>query len=231
MTRDNVAPAGLPEKEWFSLDEIAERWGCSTDYLIHIGGQGLLAMGVWADGWEIWDLEFRTDGHLGVGFFTLEAQDVAKLEQADGQFIAGGCFGFSGEGDFIFPTVGFGTTGYASKFSAGTDGSFGNRPLVHIVDLKVSRAERDRFEKEHRIGVHAGEMPKAGGEDDREVHPKAKHGMLRVIAALDAYIGAPDEAYNAADAILAKLSESDDLPDRKTLAKYLREAREVTRYR
>jgi len=31
------APAGLPEKEWFTLDEVAARWGCTVNDLLHYG--------------------------------------------------------------------------------------------------------------------------------------------------------------------------------------------------
>ncbi|QGT78497.1 hypothetical protein GM160_06060 [Guyparkeria halophila] len=45
MTRDNVAPAGLLEKEWFPLDEVAKRWSglfgreITVHDLLHLGGQ------------------------------------------------------------------------------------------------------------------------------------------------------------------------------------------------
>jgi len=37
-----TAPAGLPDKEWFTLEEVAGRWGCGVDDLLHWGGQDLL---------------------------------------------------------------------------------------------------------------------------------------------------------------------------------------------
>ena len=38
-TNENTQPArkGLPEKEWFTLAEVAKRWGCTADDLLHYG--------------------------------------------------------------------------------------------------------------------------------------------------------------------------------------------------
>ena len=33
----HTATTGLPEKDWFTLEEIARRWGCAVDDLLHYG--------------------------------------------------------------------------------------------------------------------------------------------------------------------------------------------------
>lgn len=279
MTRDNVAPAGLPEKEWFTLEEIAGQWPCTEEKILHFGANLLLEMGFIADQVEVIFSESggSDDSSPPPAFFHGVLPETDEMFQApekrytDDEGNAVGYAIHQGYSEFINNEVreilekGHAVvdlfragTRHTSNFieavavypgclnEAGTryelvdgyrDGSASwshDQPLakcrglkIERGDLVVHRLELDRFEKEYGIGAHAGEMPKA----TEQLHPRAKHGMLRVIAALDAYIGVPDEPFPAADVILDKLSGCDDLPDRKTLAKYLREAREVTRYR
>lgn len=238
MTRDNVAPAGLPGKDWFSLDALAAKWSRDTgrtvtpDDLLHYGARHGLRVGLYlvetmatrgkieihqdapdaapAKGWDDTGLPAWIDGP-----HRIEPAVVGEIINHGGARV--GVVFDNWQSADLFPEPGRSVDGYAldtpREITAG--------------DLIVPAGECERFEEEHRIGAHAGEMPEAS----EELHPRAKRGMLRVIAALDAYMGAPDEAFTAADAILDKLSGCEDLPDRKTLAKYLREAREVTRYR
>ena len=236
MTRDNVAPAGLPGKDWFTLDVLAAKWSRDTgqtvtpDDLLHYGARHGLRVGLYlvetmatagrieihqdapdAAPSKVWDEAAPPAWVEGV--FRLEPQRVGEIITS-GAACVGVVFS-DWRTASIYPDPGRSVEGYALETPR----------EITAGDLVVPTAECERFEHERGIGP-AGGLPDSG-----PANPKARHGMLRVIAALDAYIDAPDKVIPAADVILDKLKGCDDLPDRKTIAKYLTKAREVTRYR
>ncbi|WP_020146704.1 hypothetical protein [Thioalkalivibrio sp. ALJ15] len=97
MGQQNMVSAGLPEKDWFSLDEIAERWGCSVDLLTHYAEVEMLR--VCANFHQVTGME-RTiytkakgedstlrDHELSApvaGLFGIQACDIAHLNRTGG---------------------------------------------------------------------------------------------------------------------------------------------------
>lgn len=93
MAQQNMASAGLPEKNWFKLDEIAERWGCSVDLLTHYAETGMLrvcanfrrvtgikvALRSNANG-EITAFSFKLNVPVA-GIFEIPAEEIAPLNR------------------------------------------------------------------------------------------------------------------------------------------------------
>ncbi len=198
MTDEKVAPSGLPEKEWFTLDEIAQRWGCSVEHVVHLGAAGHVELGVVADEWEVAlavEVHEEPDGYASSSLpalfnsdRTIKPGEIDEIGQPISTEVVWGFVGLHKEqldrikasgyavADFarwgtvaqfnfnMFVLIYEGSRTQASKYPIvrqhSEGGSFHHGPAVEIDDLVMHILERDRFEKEHRVGAHAGEMPK-----------------------------------------------------------------------
>jgi hypothetical protein len=134
----------LPEKEYFCLDEIEERWGIRRRDTVYYAENGLLeiAMRVVGVTIETGLIEPEPDGgcykvpedyRRYSGLLTLYSCDLALLLRRGSATIHGFDPGDHRYGDIIAPRGGI---------------------EVRACDLVVTRAERDRFEREHGIIDH-----------------------------------------------------------------------------
>ena len=162
----------LPEKAWFTLEEIAKRWNCDIDYLVHIAANCQLEMGVYADWWPF----FENPDYGFYGFVQLVPPDLARFERnEEGRPIDLGC-GIENLGEvepesfaLIICPGSKHQRDYSARAPRATDRMNPVRrdaPLICRRDLLIRRAERDRFEQAHRIGAHAGTMPTFEAEPD-----------------------------------------------------------------
>jgi hypothetical protein len=131
----------LPEKEYFALDEIEERWGIQRRDTIYYAENGLLEIAMRVVGVVIetgiietepngrW-FRLLEDHRRYSGLLTLRACDLAVLLRRGSMTIR--CFRAGEEryGDIVEPEDGI---------------------EVHACDLVVTRAERDRFERAHAL--------------------------------------------------------------------------------
>lgn len=131
----------LPEKEYFALEEIEERWNIRRLDTVYYAENGLLeiAMRVVGVVIETGIIETEPDGRWFrlpeerrrcSGLLTLRACDIAILLRRGSMTIQ--CFqaGAAGYGDIVAPEDGL---------------------EVHACDLVVTRAERDRLEHAHNL--------------------------------------------------------------------------------
>jgi hypothetical protein len=125
----------LPEKEWFTLEEIAQRWGCSVEDLWHYAIAGLLQMSALS-----LDLT-KQHGDTNVAIYGVSLTCVLAVFQ----------FGTYEEWD------GFTSTTLADQTVPEIPLNFSL--TVTKQSLVIARAERDRFEQEYRISAAAGKMP------------------------------------------------------------------------
>lgn len=162
LDNNQTTPTGLPEKDWFTLEEIARRWNCPIADLLHYGSRGMLEICAFKPNDE--HCEYRPMGipetergwHVEVTFshseedmplFALNSADIKKLELEGQCYVEGGAFGI------------FRVTFY--PYVRSPDGHA--KPiLIYASKTFVTKRERDFFEKEHRIGAHAGTMPDQG---------------------------------------------------------------------
>jgi hypothetical protein len=268
MAPSNVATGSLPEKEWFSLNEIAERWGCSEHYLIHLAGVGKLRVGVIADAWilEIWNElplpahsrpETPTDDHEAPesqsrvipidGFVTVPPTVAQALEHHTIQPLT----------EFDYPrndepkpwsSVGSVGVAYIDYINAvmrkliateesrhtlsflarvgtvATSPKSGdlNAPRVCRSELAITRIERDRFEREWRVGAYAGAMPEA--DQSEQLDPRERTTYRQLVALMVADMELPAEPYKAAECLRATAAKHGlEVRSRETLAKIIRE--------
>lgn len=189
MAQQNMASAGLPEKNWFKLDEIAERWGCSVDLLTHYAETGMLRVCANfhrvtgtevilrsnAKGEEVTVERVESSAPVG-GIYGIRAEDIAALnrygrvrpsflykpDQKYATSVAlckllaedGGRYTFIEPADNESIWYGFDGDGEPSW-----SGGLPSVDYVTADKLLVTRVERNRFEEQHRIGAHAGQMP------------------------------------------------------------------------
>ena len=159
MDKDTTPkPAGLPEKEWFTLEEIAERWKTDRETLLH---------------WSRLEL--------------LKLSNQMQYFQRD----------------------------HTSR---------GLRPWFNAV---IKRDERDRFEIEHRMGAHAGTMPKADREG--QLDPRLERTYLQIIRVMIAELKLSPEPYKAAEILAAYAARRGfEWPKKRdTVANRLKAAREL----
>jgi len=132
----------LPEKEYFALEEIEERWNIRRVDTVYYAENGLIeiAMRVVGVVIETGLIESEPDGRWFrlpedhrrfSGLLTLRACDLAILLRRDSMTIHSFRVGEERYGDIAEPEDGV---------------------EVHARDLIVTRAERDRFEKTHALG-------------------------------------------------------------------------------
>jgi hypothetical protein len=143
----------LPAPAWFTIEDVAQRWGCKIEQVIHYGETGMLRISVkpirslyirWSKRktkikpdtpWKV------TSSPMGIG-----ETDVRAAFAND-----------------IFPVF-FVRHPVKGKRESdyGEIGSFCKEddPVCFTrKDLVITTEEIDRFEREYRIGAHAGELP------------------------------------------------------------------------
>ncbi|MGM0553285.1 MAG: hypothetical protein ACQETK_05710 [Pseudomonadota bacterium] len=257
MAQQDIASAGLPDKEWFSLDEMAERWGCSVDLLTHYAEVEMLRVcanfhRVTGTQQTIWTNAKGEDSTLRhyelsapvAGIFGIQACDIAHLNRSGGVrpreifdpdqiHTTTAAFFLSAEELFeehkgMYEFIKTADT-KPMWYEGGEQRPVwpdGHPPVDYVTKnmLLVTRVERDRFEQEHRIGAHAGEMPNRGGESDLD--PRVRNTYLKIIRVMDAEISLPNEPYKAAGMLQAAAAKHGlELCSAETLAKYLERAR------
>lgn len=99
---------------------------------------------------------------------------------------------------------------------------------VNVNNLLITKEERDRFEKENRIGAYAGTMPDLNKPD--RLDPRKETTYLQIIRALLAEVKMPQEPYKAADALMeAAAAKGLVMPaKRDTIAEKLKAARDLS---
>jgi|YelNatPaOPRAMG01_1025707.scaffolds.fasta_scaffold46282_3 hypothetical protein len=212
----------LPEKEWFTLEEIAQRWGCSVEDLWHYAETDKLRLSV------IFPSEYRIDwlrakpGERGI----VEWHRSERTKGPIGLPSAGvDEFRRNPESvPLIFAPV-VGPFSEIGSFGAAFEGTETLRPK-YVDGPVIARAERDRFEQEYRIGAAAGKMP-----SERELEaldPRERASLLRIIAALAAHAELPPQPHKAAQ-IIASIAARHGiaLPSEKTIAAKIDEARKA----
>jgi hypothetical protein len=132
----------LPEKEYFALEEIEERWNIRRVDTVYYAENGLIEISMRVVGVVIETglIETEADGRWFrlledhrrfSGLLTLRACDLAILLRRDSMTIHSFRVGEERYGDIAEPEDGV---------------------EVHARDLVVTRAERDRFEQTHALG-------------------------------------------------------------------------------
>ena len=136
----------LPEKGYFVLDEIEERWGMQRRDTVYYAKNGLIRIATHVFGAvvETGIIETEPDGrwfrlpeeHMRYsGLLTLRACDLATIFRRGSASINFFDPGDGRYGDIVAPADGI---------------------EVRVADLVVTRAERDRFEHAHRLGGQTG---------------------------------------------------------------------------
>jgi len=72
-----TAPAGLPEKEWFTLDEVAARWGTDKETILHYAETNLLT--IFADLRAIKSLKGNFISNGGM-MYSIEPHEAGVIE-------------------------------------------------------------------------------------------------------------------------------------------------------
>jgi len=184
-----TAPAGLPEKGWFTLEEVAGRWGCTVDELLHHGGQGVLELCI-----------YRHIKGCSQSYSNLAGENECEIEPSKGVgggwvyrpwYVAPICSTVDMTWDFdhspllaISPLdirriefrggalIEHGMVGvFSCSYMGNTNLPFNEKDQEHTIDtLLVTRLERDRFEREYRIGAYAGTMPDLSKSDTQNIY-------------------------------------------------------------
>jgi len=131
----------LPEKEYFALKEVEERWSVKREDTIYFAENGLLEFAIRVFNIVIetgvieqepdgrWDRVLEDYTHYS-GLLVLLPCDLALLLRRGSMIIDSFHVGEGRYGDIVKPEDGI---------------------EVHTCDLVVTRAERDRFEQEHGL--------------------------------------------------------------------------------
>jgi len=178
IKNNQTGSIGLPEKEWFTLEEIAGRWGCTVDELLHHGGQSVLELCI-----------YRHIKGCSQSYSSLAGENECEIEPSKGGgggwvyrpwYVAPICSTVDMSWDFdhspllaISPLdirriefrggalIEHGMIGvFFCSYIGNTNLPFNEKDHEHTIEtLLVTRLERDRFEREYRIGAYAGTMP------------------------------------------------------------------------
>jgi hypothetical protein len=140
----------LPEPNAFTLDDIAEKWGCNTEKLIGYFESEMLKIQVYMSGSTatLIDLSFENDG------------DTRIKTVLDGLY--------SVNKDVIIGTWRLGENAceeYSPMFTHVFDGlntmiELEHRTIIGAGSLRISKKERDRFEAEHNVFKASGNQTK-----------------------------------------------------------------------
>jgi len=73
----------LPEKKYFSLDEVAEKLQCTKYDLLHYGATSQLLMAVYVElsGVHLFDLDFNDIGLGRSGYYYIDGYDIGRFER------------------------------------------------------------------------------------------------------------------------------------------------------
>lgn len=154
----------LPEKEYFTLEEIETRWGMSRVDTLYYAENGLIRIATRVFGAVVESglIEAESDGRWFKlpeeherysGLLTLRACDLATVFRRGSASIYFFDPGENRYGDIVEPQEGI---------------------EVHVCDLVVTRAERDRFEQAH-------DLTRTVGADD----VKVKHALSTADCSID----------------------------------------------
>lgn len=149
---DNKDRPLLPPPAWYTLEDVAQRWNCKIEQVIHYGETGMLRVSVkpiqafcirWRDR--------EADDSDKPWKVTSDPVGISETEVRAA---------FAND---IFPvfSVRHPVNGEGES-ECGEIGSFDPKedPLYFSKkDLVIVHEELDRFEREYRIGAHAGELP------------------------------------------------------------------------
>jgi len=233
IKNNQTGSIGLPEKEWFTLEEVADRWGCSIYDLLHYGITRKLRISV--DFHEVilklvepiesfCDRGFQVgDEFFYEGLLILDPNDLRFIEKSkkpETKWLWA-----------IHPVS-------QDVIDCGLDDDimFSMAPIkvvhaqaIDLGDLLIAKQEIDRFEHEYRIVIYAGTMPSMTEETDR-LDPRKEKTYLQIIRALLAAATMPDEPYKAADVLqTAAAAKGLVLPSKRdTIADKLKAARNLS---
>jgi hypothetical protein len=225
----------LPEKQFFSLEEIAKRWDCDLLAVLSYGmrqqsqvaakgstdRQDLLLMRLHALV-PIGSCQWQTFEELGTRGSNVPAEYKSSFEYClpeipvmfVSNLIARGSvqlrYGyFRDQFDVLY------------RGELVEPGSYSDPIKIYVKDVVVTRGDRDEFERAHNVGSANRGTSRA---DEGDIHPRTRNNYLRLIMALatTAVKGFdPRKPFEAANAI-RETTEIDI--DEKTLAGYVSEA-------
>lgn len=211
-----MSSPNLPEREWLSITALADRWGVSSDYILHLGAQDLLRMGVLADGWRIRVEPLEADTQYDnnhKGFTALFAKDIASIEQRGAHVVDEARRPTQDEvaADHMplfeinpLHSLGFGLAADVEVLGINIDGcaptsSFvaAGGALVQRDDLLVRRADWEEFERVYGIGS----TPKNSESTKPGLDVREEKSYLQLIRLAIIALDLPREPYPAANAI------------------------------
>ena len=147
----------LPEKDWFTLSEVAERWECNARDLIHHGALSRLEICV-AVPEDIYGFKLFPESEYEhvtspdseqPGFpkiIAMQADDILAIENRGQLKIDGGRYRES----------------VMKWYEVDSFHSDEGEPLLINVDsndLKITRLARDKFEEEYNLGAFSEKLP------------------------------------------------------------------------
>lgn len=165
----------LPPPAWYSLEDVAQRWGCKIEQVIHYGETGMLRIS--ARSRRCFTVKWQKDvdemgpnapwketNHSLIGLTSGFFSSLIEKDMPHGLF-------------FACKTVQNDEDDYCAVSGATPDSA---PPSLSVRDLVIVRDELDRFEREYRIGAHAGELPKS----KPELGERERQTMLVLIGAM-----------------------------------------------
>ncbi len=228
----------LPEKQFFSLEEIARRWACDVSGILSYGlRQESMAA---AKGGRDREAGAILRMHALVPSACCDWQTIEPIGMPDAKvpneyrptfepclpeipaiFVSDLMARGVAQLRYGYFQDQFGVMHRGELVEPGT---LGHPLAVQVKDVVVTRGNRDEFERAHKIGVASAEVQRREGGD---IHPRTKNNYLRLIMALATTAVKdfdPRKPYEAASGI-RETAEIDI--DEKTLASYVSEAYEL----
>ncbi len=212
MKNNQSHTAGLPEKEWFTLEEVADRWGCAVHDLLHYGTNKKLTLcfrpgcrpihyilspcTILDDGWPEEAIDGKdvfidnSEKWNGINRFLSNWSlvcipaphlfHISKYGEWKGEIKRIDCIfdhSFKPEFNnlilrrreaFHVPESSHAYT-VRARFGSNKD-SPAPELSISLPDILVPKEERDRFEREYRIGAYAGTMPDLSKPDTQPTY-------------------------------------------------------------
>ncbi|RCX11839.1 hypothetical protein [Extensimonas vulgaris] len=151
----------LPKRDWFTIEEVARRWGCTIEDLIDYGENEALRISV------------RPARKICIAWREKSATKNTPNQWTETILPLGltpedlrGAFGDGCRPYIVLPPVS-GNEALVGDVIL----DFDPPQIFTAKDLVIVHEELDRFEREYRIGAHAGELPKPKpklGERERQ---------------------------------------------------------------
>ncbi|MBN8744794.1 MAG: hypothetical protein J0I24_10875 [Thiomonas arsenitoxydans] len=228
----------LPEKDWYTLDEIAQRWGCSVDDLWHyaeakpprlrLSMRFALPLPIKWQNAEPADLRLDAlgDYHMTTGPLGIDASTLGRAMRSRKNLFS-----------MVLPPVFDEEKPFVYGFIAWDDPECpevcklipkddDEQPELEAQGPLITREERDRFEKLHRVGAHAGAMP----TDEEILDARERTTLLRMLAVLIADAGLPEQPHKAAEVLASMAAQHGlTLPTEKTCAEKITQARKASK--